>query len=113
MKHQRKRVSKIVDELITYLFSIGATDINVNIQERLDDYKISLRSNYTKDKNKKVYKLLKALQTPKQEEIEEYYWELAGDSDVGTELSLIGMMIDKVEVDLNTDFLEIILYRNR
>ncbi|MDK2799984.1 MAG: hypothetical protein PWP27_1717 [Clostridiales bacterium] len=111
MKHNRKRVSKIADELITYLFSIGATDINVNIQERKEDFKILITSNYKYNQKKKIDRLIKALKSPKQEEIEEYYWELTGDSDVGTELPLVGMMIDKAEIDLADNTLDIVLYR--
>lgn len=113
MKHQHKRVSKVADELITYLFSIGATDIDVHIKEKPEHFEISLKSNYKEGENNKIQRMLEALQTPKQEEIEEYYWELAGASDVGTELPLIGMMIDKTEVNWQQDYLEIVLYRNK
>lgn len=113
MKSQRKRISKIVDELILYLFSMGATDISVNIQEREEDFKVYIKGNCLEVEAKKFERLKKALKTPKQEEVEEYYWELAGNADGGTELSLVGMMIDKAEVNWNAGQLDITLFRSK
>lgn len=111
MKHYKKRVSKIVDELITYFFAMGATDINMDLQETDDYYKIHFKSNYTENNEEKIEKMVKYLKCEKQEEMEEYYWELAGDSDVDTELSLVGMMTDKAEINIGEDIIEVILYR--
>jgi hypothetical protein len=109
MKHNKKRISKIVDELITYFFSMGATDMN--IQEKKDYYKITLNTNYIAKDQAKIEKLIKSLKCDKQEEMEEYYWELAGDCDVDTELTLVGMMIDKAEINIHEESIQLILYR--
>ncbi|WP_432403929.1 hypothetical protein [Wukongibacter sp. M2B1] len=111
MKHNKKRISKIVDELITYFFTMGATDINIDLKEKSDYYKIFLKCNYTIKDNKKIEKLVRYLKCDKQEEMEEYYWELAGDCDVDTELTLVGMMTDKAEIDIGEDTIEVVLYR--
>lgn len=113
MKHIKKRISKIVDELVTYLFYMGATDINFHIKEEEDLYRIHLTSNYGKKCERKIAKLQKCLNYPKQEEMEEYYWELAGECDIGSELTIVGAMTDKVEINLIEDRLEITLYRNK
>ncbi|MGE4284850.1 MAG: hypothetical protein AB7G87_14250 [Clostridia bacterium] len=113
MKHQKKRISNIVHELTMYLFSISATDIHINIQETEDEYKIHIKSNYCGEQDEKLDRLIKLLKCPKQEEVEEYYWELTGESEMGTELSLVGMMIDDAEIDINEGYLEIILHRNK
>jgi len=113
MKHIRKRISRIIDELVTYFFTMGATDINVRVKEEEDRFVIFLKTNYT-DKNKdKLDKLVRYLECDKQEEMEEYYWELAGDSDVDTELTLVGMMTDEVEIDIGEDEINIVLYRDK
>jgi hypothetical protein len=43
--------------------------------------------------------------------MEEFYWELTGESDHDSELSIVGMMIDKVEFIHENESLKIILYR--
>ncbi|TCT12140.1 hypothetical protein EDC18_11439 [Natranaerovirga pectinivora] len=113
MKHSNKRVCKIIDELTTFLLMIGATDIDVNVKNRKEDYMITIKSDYRKGEDKKIERLIKGVTSPKQEEIEEYYWELTGESDVEAELNLIGIMIDKAEVNVTADLIEIELYRNK
>lgn len=110
MKHVKKRIAKIVDELTTYFFSMGATDININLKDEKEYYKISLKCNYTKDQGK-IDKLIKYLKCAKQEEMEEYFWELAGDCDVDTELTLVGMMTDEAEIDINGNQIEVNLIK--
>ncbi|KXZ39456.1 hypothetical protein SAMN05661008_00358 [Alkalithermobacter thermoalcaliphilus JW-YL-7 = DSM 7308] len=111
MKHFKKRITKIVDELVIYMFYLGGTDISVNIKEEDDFFKISLKSNYSFSKKNKIEKLNTALKCSKQEEIEEYYWELAGDCDIDNELALIGMMTNEVEIDYDDHYIELTLYR--
>lgn len=113
MKHTKKRLAKMVDELITYFFSMGSTSMNVNIEDKAERFVIKLKSNYIDNNEEKINKLIHHLKCDKQEEMEEYYWELAGDSDVDTELTLIGMMTDDVEIDINEDTIELVLYRNK
>lgn len=111
MKHIKKRISKIVDEIMTYLLTIGATNINVNVEDREKDYKITIASDYIPAHKEKIQKLIDGLKSPKQEEMEEYYWELTGESDCGTEFHLVGMMIDKVEIDVKEGNIQLQIYR--
>ncbi|SKC84852.1 hypothetical protein [Maledivibacter halophilus] len=111
MKHVKKRIAKIVDELTTYFFSMGATDININLKDEKEFYKISLKCNYKYKGKEKIDKLIKSLKCEKQEGMEEYFWELAGDSDVDTELTLVGMMTDEAEIDYNGNEIEVTLIK--
>ncbi|KUO68979.1 MAG: hypothetical protein APF77_19585 [Clostridia bacterium BRH_c25] len=111
MKHLRKRICKIIDELVNYMLSIEATNINVNIENKADHYIITIKSDYSEEKYKRIEKLMRALTSPKTEEIEEYYWELTGESDTDTELYLVGMMVDKSEISIVDNMLELKLYK--
>lgn len=114
MKHNKQKISKIVDELMTFSFSVGATDINVNVKDEDKHYIIYLKTNYLHSCRDKVSELCKLLECSKREEMEEYYWYLAGESDVDTELSLVGMMIDDCKIRFTEgDHLEITLYRKK
>lgn len=112
MKHERLKISKMVSELMNYLFYMGASNINIDFKDTEEYYKIIAKSNYEEGSQKKIDKLVKLLNSAKREELEEYYWTLTGDCDVANELSLVGMMCDKAEVNLNSyDEIEINLYR--
>ncbi|TCT12978.1 hypothetical protein EDC18_11052 [Natranaerovirga pectinivora] len=113
MKHTNKRACKIINELATFLLMIGATDLTINVKNSEEEFIITINSDYRNGEEKNVQKLIRGITSPKQEEIEEYYWELAGESDVEGELNLIGIMIDKAEVDVTQDQLKITLYRKK
>jgi hypothetical protein len=54
-----------------------------------------------------------SLSIQRQHELEEYYWQLAGESDCDDELTLIGAMIDEATLELVDGNLHITLIRNR
>ena len=58
-----------------------------------------------------LYNLKKILNTNRQHEVEEYYWNLGGECELEGELSLVGMMIDKAEISYNDSILSIKIYR--
>lgn len=112
MKHERLKVSKMVGELMNYLFYMGATDINIDFKETNTRFEIICKSNFEEeDAPKKIEKLTKLLKSNKREEMEEYYWALVGDCDVANELSLVGMMVDESEIQYENKDIKITLYR--
>lgn len=112
MKHNKLRITRIVEELMNYFFSLGATNLYVNINEEEKRYKIFFKCNCGSCAEEKIDEVSKLLKCGKNEEMEEYYWALTGECDSDSELSLIGMMIDESEVNyLPGDGVEITLYR--
>ena len=113
MKHEIRRISKILDELITFCFLHGTKDMDISIKNHEDYFKIKINTDTIDCSDEKVIRLKELLDYPRQEEMEEYYWELAGECDFDTELSLVGMMVDKAEVHFEGSSLSITLYRNK
>lgn len=112
MKHNKLRITRIVEELMNYFFSLGATNISVNINEDEKKYTIFFKSNCNDCRKEKFDELSRLLKCGKNEEMEEYYWALTGECDSDSELSLVGMMIDESEVNLLPGKgVEITLYR--
>lgn len=112
VKHNKKRICRITDELMTYLFTMGATDITVNVKEDERQFIIKIRSDFVEFTDQEVNRLFQRLNIERQVEMEEYYWELAGESDVDTELTLVGMMTDKGEINfIDDNTIEITLFR--
>ncbi|MTI49734.1 MAG: hypothetical protein FH761_18030 [Firmicutes bacterium] len=111
MKHEVKKISKIIDELVTFCLLHGTNSMNISIENSEEYFKISISGDSIDCKDKRVKKLKQLLSGPRQTEIEEYYWELAGENDRDTELCLVGAMIDKAEVNYDEKDLSITLYR--
>ena len=113
MIHERRKVTKIVEELTIFFFSVGATKINSGIEYDGKEAKITFTSNFESENREKIDDLEKYLNEPKNAGMEDIYWELAGTGDPGEpgELLLLGMMVDRAEVKIGENTAELILYK--
>ncbi len=113
MKHIKKKISRITDELETFCFSIGANDITINIKHNHTDhdFQITVTSDFKEEYRRKVEKMDEILNPIERNAGIEMYWELLGESDMDYEvqLGLISQIITsaKVEIEGNTFNLEI------
>lgn len=102
---------RISNELITCLHKLGAQDININLKNS-DTKTTFLVWGVIKDiDEKKIEKLINVLNTKRQYEIEEYYWNLPSDYDSDNQLSMVGMMVDSVEVTYENHILTLNISR--
>lgn len=115
MIHEEKKVTKIVEELTIYFFAIGAERISTEIEKKEHETKIVFRANYLPEYEHSIHTLEKYFNEPKNEAIEDIYWELAGAGDPGesTQLLLLGMMVDRYEIKKYENEVELILYKDR
>ncbi|MBS4538260.1 hypothetical protein GOQ27_07280 [Clostridium sp. D2Q-11] len=111
MNHEIKKISKIIDELSTFCLLHGAKLMNMSVENNKDHFKIILEMDNLDYSNKKVSRLEKLLNCPRQAEMEEFYWELTGESDHDSELSIVGMMVDKADIVFEENSLKLTLYR--
>ena len=109
--HVRKKIGKIVEELTMYFFAVGAKQIDSRIVENNRIFEIMFSANYDHGFDENLKSLDKYLNEPKNEGIEDIYWELAGSGDPGetSQLLLIGMMIDKAEIFHGENCVKVIL----
>lgn len=103
----------MIDELITYCYSIGATEISFHIAHTSDSHEISLNSNFDLDTPPNMKILEKHLNCGRQPDIEESYWTLTGISDLEDEVQLqvIGAMVDKTDLSVKDNILYMHLTR--
>lgn len=113
MIHEEKKTVKIVEELTMYFFALGADDIRSEIQKEGEKLVISFQANYHPDCGDKLYHLEEFLNGPKNDGIEDVYWELAGSGDPGetSQLLLVGMMIDRADIQIEDTYVRMKLYK--
>jgi len=101
MIHEEKKTTKIIEELTMYFLSVGATEINTGLKKEEQRAIITFESDYHPDYEENLDSLEKYLKEPKNEEMEDIYWELAGSGDPGesSQLLLIGLMTDDVKIE--------------
>lgn len=114
MTHGEKKVAKIIEELTMYFFTVGADSIKSGIERNDNHIKISFDANYNPDYHDRVMVLEEYLNEPKNEGMEDFYWELAGTGDPGesSQLLLVGMMIDKADITIDDSSVSLILYKD-
>ncbi len=113
MKHEIKKISKILDELVTYCFLKHSSKLDIQVERGEDFFSITLRTDDFECTKDQLQKLQEYMQVQRQREIESYYWQLAGESENACELSLVGMMVDEAKVEFEEGRLTIYLKRNQ
>lgn len=113
MVHERRKVTKIVEELTIFFFSVGASNMNSSIEYDGFNASISFSSDFDPEYREKVEELKIYFNEPKNDGMEDIFWELAGSGDPGEpgELLLLGMMVDRAEVVVGEDVAELKLYK--
>lgn len=113
MTHGEKKIAKIVEELTMYFFAVGARNIKSGIKVEGTHAVITFQADYKEEERFRFEKMEEYLNETKNEGIEDFYWELAGSGDPGetSQLLLIGMMIDKAEINITDEEVSLILYK--
>ena len=115
MQHESKKIAQIVNEILALLLLYGAENVeikvNTNLTDQCQETEITLIQYNSKCSKELVEKLSYNLNTPRQHELEGYYWQLVGEDDNGDELHLVGTMIDKAKAEMKGNDLYIQLIR--
>lgn len=111
MKFKFEKNLKIINELMTYFHKLGCDDINVNMHTENNSTVFFLWGETPNLNDENLNILVNALNTQRQHEIEEYYWNLLGEYETDNQLSIIGMMTDNSEITFYENILKIKLYR--
>lgn len=99
MKFKFEKNLKIVNELVVYFHKLGNSDVHIDLTCDKNNSYFRISGIVPNLSDKELDKLRETLNTPRQHEVEQYYWNLSGECEFDSELSLIGMMINDVKVD--------------
>ena len=99
-------------ELTMFFLSVGADKISSSIETRGNQEVITFHANYLPEEKSQL-DALQCLNEQKNDGIEDIYWELAGSGNYGetSELLLVGMMVNRAEIDRENGFVNLTLYR--
>lgn len=113
MRHEIKKVSKIVDEIITYF--LWKWDVNVNIDIKSDEnaYYISIDFNNIQLSDEEYEDIKSKLSGRRKPELEDYYWQLSGETVLSNELYFVTIMSDKISIGRKENKFYINIVRNK
>lgn len=113
MTHEEKKTAKIIEELTMFFFTVEATYIDTRIERTKTEVSIRMEADFNRDYADRLAQLDQYLNGEKNDGMGDIYWELAGSGDPGegSQLLLVGMMIDRAEIKLTADRVILALYR--
>jgi len=99
MRHEVKKISRIVDELTTLFLKEDTNELDFKIAITKEKCTIKIIDYHTNFDDAYLEHLSKRLNSQRQREIEEYYWQLAGETDEDDEITLVSAMVDSAIVE--------------
>ena len=111
MKFKIEKNLRIVNELIAYFNKLGSSDVHIDLSSDNENSYFNIYGEVTDITNEEISYLINTLNTPRQHEVEQYYWNLSGESEYDSEMTLVGMMINKAKVSYEEKMLKISLVR--
>lgn len=112
MKFKIEKNLKIINEIINYFYTLGNSDVHIDLSSDDNTSYFNIYGYVESISNDEIDSLIKILNTPRQREIEQYYWNLNGECEFDSELSLVGMMINSAKVSYTDKILRIALVRD-
>ncbi|WP_423363433.1 hypothetical protein [Mycoplasma sp. P36-A1] len=91
--NEYKKIGKLSDEIITYFLKNNYHHINFDIA--IEDERIILNIEINNIKAKEEKKIIESFDSRRNYSVEEYGWELLGESESSNELELVGMLFDR------------------
>lgn len=111
MQHEAKKISLIINELVTLFLQMGTGNIDVAVNRSSDATEITFTQDQADYSEEFREKLFHSLNVHRQVEVEAYYWQLMGDDDSDDELLLLGAMIDQAWVTQDQGILQVKVLR--
>jgi hypothetical protein len=111
MRHEIKKISRIIDEIVTFFLKKGSDEITTTIKRLEGETRITIVVSNTSLDEVFIQQLNTIMNSQRQHEVEEYYWQLAGEVDNDTELTLVGVMVDEAQIEVVDGKLQILLIR--
>jgi hypothetical protein len=110
MKREIKKNGKLVDEIVSYLLKKGHHQLKIDLNYTTEYTEFTIYLNNLTDNEREL--LNECFSQLRDDIMEEYGWELLGESSQSAELNLIGMLIDDYRMETEGDVTIIYILRN-
>lgn len=110
--HMEKSVG-IIKDLMEYCIMQGARSLDTSLRYENGCAIMTVTAHVPGMTQSVLEKLYEELSFHRQREVEQNYWELSTEPDAPYEMSLIGMMTDKAQLDYEDEILKIKLWRSK
>jgi len=114
MKNEVKKVSKLIDEITTYfMYVFDCPRFDVHVERTDTAYLVDLTFYEVSIEDAVLDDLRSKLVVRRHPELEEYYWQLTGETQDSNELVLVSMMSDAIGLEYENGVARLRLRRDR
>lgn len=113
MRYKREKLIKIMNELVNFCLQINMKDLKIQFSCHEHKGQISIEGYCDNPPMERLEDLEYILNSPRQEELEEYYWSLVGDGYGYQELEMVGVLVDSGSISYEDRVLKISITRNQ
>lgn len=111
--HEIKKISRIIDELLTYFLPGYQGRAEIVVEETEQEHHVVFTMPEVDIEPEDYVNLVNEVQVSRNPELEHYYWPLAGESDSGSQLTLVAMMSDSIDISYEDNCLVLSLTRKK
>jgi hypothetical protein len=111
MKIEFEKKMRIAGDLLSYCHFHGAVEYHLDMTKKDGVAMFIINASPVELSEEEMARLQKELSAERQREMEQDFWALMGESEDFSELNLVGMMCDEVEIKYADKVLTIILKR--
>lgn len=113
MSLELEKSMRIISDLISFCYYEGAEEFAMGLRLNEDNsIKLQVSCPIEGLDMEKYEEMKLTLSLPRQHEVEQQYWELSGETEFSSELSLVGAMSDRTEVSYIDNILSITIHRD-
>ena len=102
-----------MNELVNFCLHINMRDLKIHLNYNEDMGEISVEGYCANPPMERLEDLEYILNSPRQEELEEYYWNLVGDGHGNNELEMVGTLVDSGSISYEDGILKISICRDQ
>ena len=109
MINEERKIGKVIEELTIFFLNSGAQDIGTEIKRKGRFIYVTFRSDFASLYEDDVRKFEEYMNEPRNQGMEDMYWELAGSGDVSesSQLLLIANMSGEHEIRIEGNHVEV------
>ncbi|HZK32947.1 MAG TPA: hypothetical protein VFC60_00475 [Tissierellaceae bacterium] len=113
MKYKREKLIKIMNELVNFCLHINMSELIINFKSDKDWGEVSVEGYCANPPMDRLENLEYILNSPRQPELEGYYWNLLGDGHGRQELEMVGTLVDSGSISYEDNILKISVKRDQ
>jgi len=113
LKNEIKKITKIIDEVINYFMFHYKPFVAMTIDCKGDTFFISFVFKDLKLSDEEFDKIKSKFKLNRRVEIEDYYWQLVGDSENASEFTLVSLMSDEIQFSKDDESVYLTITRKK